>query len=742
MVAIAGQASLLGQQLGNYAVRALLGRGATGTVYLAKDLALGRPVALKVLLGSLARNPDQVERFLQEARAAAPLHHQNIVGVYEAGVRDGVPFIAMEYVEGETLERFLRRNGSIPWEHAVHIAAQVADALHCAHEAGLVHRDVKPANILLDRQGRVRLTDFGIAGVQEEQALQRPGHRFFGTPAYMSPEQCGMNGPIGPQSDLFSLGVILYQMLSGAMPFMGHSTPALIKAIANETPLRLNYLKPGIPDDVARLAAYLLAKRPAERPPSAADVRRIVDRLREEDGGASVVSEALQAYILEQAEPLHVRADTPLPGDRTPAERSRLRIRPPEKHFEPISWMAKAAMGLLLLVSLSGAGYWRYVQYPALPEAAPVLLEHAATRGVNGEIWIDLPGEDWLVESVHWVGAETGVLVAVAGRPGTPVHGSRGVLAVEPGAGRVYSIASPAGSMQDPEFGNGAVDRYRIGPMPAVISQQRLAGMFLLPAAAGGSTPRPGALFAHHWLEGAPRPGPLLRFSGDGPSTGPGEPAGTLALHPDGRTFAMFQREAGVGTFAIVEFEAGGTSEGRLVAAGVREPDIHSLQYSPEGQYLGYVLTPSSGRQELWAAQAGEAPYPVAAGHILDAAFRPGEGQVAVSTLRDGRPEVVLTDLETGRILGMAGPGRVGKESWDPSGTRLLVQAFDPETGELQLWGVAPEAPFARTRLTGLESGAEQVAAVSRDGRWCATASVGREGPAAVFVPLPPGAVS
>jgi len=733
MVSNRGQASLIGQQLGNYAVRALLGRGATGTVYLAKDTALGRLVALKVLLGSLARNPEQVERFLQEARAAAPLHHQNIVGVYEAGVREGVPFIAMEYVEGETLERFLRRNAPIPWQHAVDIAAQVGDALYCAHQGGVVHRDVKPANILLDRQGRARLTDFGIAGMQENQAQARTGNRFFGTPAYMSPEQCGMNGPISPQSDLFSLGVILYEMLSGKMPFAGHTTPALVHAIANETPLRLNSLNPSIPDDVARLVAFLLAKHPVERPASALEVRRIVARLQRENGGGSALPEALRAYLMELAEPVVVRAETPMPGELRAAAKG-LRVRAEDKHFEPVSAFAKVGMALLLLLTLAGAGYWNYVEAPVQIGPAPVLVAAGVSPGAAGEVWVDLPGEHWLVESIHWAGADAVVLVTVAGRPGTPVHGSHGVLAITPDTGHVRNVASPTGPMTDPSAGAGGVDRYQVGMIPAMPPRQPFAGALIVPALMADVESDGGVLLAHRWDESKPRPKPLLRFS-------TGRPRGEtpVVLHPGGETVCLVRHAHIDASDELVEYNAS-TGSVQVVAAGLHGLEPSSLQYSPTGRFLAYIVSPQPGRKELWVAEGGtapsRAPYPLAIGALGDAAFHPAEQLVAVSRTEDGVSTVILVEMATGRIVDGPSPGRIGKESWMPDGSRLIVLDDASRDSGRQLWAMGAMPPFARAEVLPLAGGVEQVASVSRDGRWCATASTGPDGPAVVFVPM------
>ncbi len=256
MASTAGsQGTLIGATLGGYQVESLIGRGAMGTVYLARDLKLNRQVALKVLLGSLARTPSVVKQFHLEAQAAAPLKHPGIVRIYSAGVERGTPFIAMEFVDGEPLDRFLRRTGPLKWQHAFHIGAQVALALDCAHRNDIVHRDVKPSNIMLDKSGRIRLADFGIANIQSEGA-GKSGPAVMGTPQYMSPEQC-TGQSVGPPSDLFALGVILYQMMCGEMPFTGESSMALVKAICTEHPRRLSDRMPDVPDDVARFVSFM-----------------------------------------------------------------------------------------------------------------------------------------------------------------------------------------------------------------------------------------------------------------------------------------------------------------------------------------------------------------------------------------------------------------------------------------------------------------------------------------------------
>lgn len=268
-----------GEQVGHYAIERCLGKGGMGAVYLARDLTLDRPAAIKLLLHSIAHQPGVLERFQREAKAAAGLAHPNIVQVYGVGFDDDPPYIAMEYVEGSSLEAIMRQRGPMPWQQALNIVGQVGVALDCAHQKGIVHRDIKPANILIDKQGRARVTDFGIAKVAQAETQLTATGTFVGTPQYMSPEHCG-RGAIGPQSDLFSLGVTAYELLSGRLPFVGDTPASLVFQIAHDTPEPLASHVPGIPASVNLLIERLLAKDLSTRYQSAqellADIRRVL----------------------------------------------------------------------------------------------------------------------------------------------------------------------------------------------------------------------------------------------------------------------------------------------------------------------------------------------------------------------------------------------------------------------------------------------------------------------------------
>jgi predicted ATPase/serine/threonine protein kinase len=269
--------TLVGGRIGAYDVVSLIGRGGMGEVYLANDSRLGRKVAVKLLRPALTPRADATRRFEQEARAASSLNHPNIVTIYEIGEHQGRRFLAMEFVEGQSLAALTGRGS--PLERVARIGAQLAQALATAHAAGIVHRDIKPENVLLRDDGYVKLLDFGLARLlpaartlRADSASETGADMILGTPRYMSPEQA-RGESAGTASDVFSLGVVLYELATGTHPFEAGSTLAVLHAIASrETPNPLQRA-PHLPARFERLLLRMLAKPGAERP-SAADVER------------------------------------------------------------------------------------------------------------------------------------------------------------------------------------------------------------------------------------------------------------------------------------------------------------------------------------------------------------------------------------------------------------------------------------------------------------------------------------
>jgi serine/threonine protein kinase len=271
---------MIGKTLHHYRIEALLGKGGMGEVYRARDLRLERPVALKLLRSDLTANAESLRRFLREARAAAAVTHPNIAQVYDIDEVDGTTFIAMEYIEGQTVSQLIA-NRELDLQAAVEIALQVSEGLAKAHKANIVHRDIKPDNIMVTHDGHAKLLDFGLAKLLEEET------QFFGEPAekilthtetlvhtlagfvmgtinYMSPEQA-RGQAVDQRSDIFSLGIVIYEMVTGELPFKGETPLDTMHALAFEEAKPVTIIRRNLPSQVHRIVSRCLRKRLEDR---------------------------------------------------------------------------------------------------------------------------------------------------------------------------------------------------------------------------------------------------------------------------------------------------------------------------------------------------------------------------------------------------------------------------------------------------------------------------------------------
>ncbi|MEJ2188363.1 MAG: protein kinase, partial [Acidobacteriota bacterium] len=289
---------LIGQSLGHYRIVEKIGEGGMGEVYRAHDEKLGRDVAIKVLPEAVSNNPGRLARFETEAKAVAALNHPNIVTIHSVEEDNGVHFITMELVEGETLSSILIPRKGLPVAKLLSIAIPLTNAVSAAHERGIVHRDLKPDNLMVDTGGTVKILDFGLAKLKGDieesgiadlptQSTTHAGH-IVGTAAYMSPEQAEGKS-IDQRSDIFSLGIVLYEMATGLRPFTGDSTAATLSAIVRDTPPPVTERNPSLPTLLARIIRRSLVKDPERRYQQVKDLRNELEELKQEIDSGEVL---------------------------------------------------------------------------------------------------------------------------------------------------------------------------------------------------------------------------------------------------------------------------------------------------------------------------------------------------------------------------------------------------------------------------------------------------------------------
>jgi len=417
---VAPSRDLTGVTLGDFQVERQLGRGGMGEVYLARQVSLNRPVALKVLRPDLLTKPTYISRFEAEATAVAKLNHPNIVHVYTLGSVDGFRFIAMEYVQGANLRDYIKKKGAVDYPLALSIMRQAGVAVGAAGEIGLVHRDIKPENLMLTRKGQVKVADFGLCRDLDAEGvhLTQTGIT-MGTPLYMSPEQA-QGHALDHRSDLYSLGVTFYQMIAGVPPFTADSPIALAFKHVKDKPASLAVHRPDVPPDLDRLVLKLMAKAPRDRYQSAGEMLRDLARVREALQTPTVVQPATDLTGTDLA----VLGPAPGGGAVAPARRAgvsvslRALLGPPASAprrfgLGPRLAVVALAMALgalagwlnrpedLLAAGTAGPkappGLWLAPQWREVPQAATAEAQyHDAQLRATGErqeaAWLAVPG--------------------------------------------------------------------------------------------------------------------------------------------------------------------------------------------------------------------------------------------------------------------------------------------------------------------------------------------------------------
>ncbi|MGB9660640.1 MAG: Stk1 family PASTA domain-containing Ser/Thr kinase [Moorellaceae bacterium] len=405
---------------GRYEIKEALGGGGMALVYRGYDRLLHRSVTIKILREQFASDQDFVARFQQEARAVARLSHPNVVSIYDVGQEDGLHYLVMEYVEGRSLKEIIAERAPLPVSEVIEIALQICEALEHAHENGIIHRDIKPHNILITKQGRVKVTDFGIAQAVNESTMTYDG-TMIGSVHYLAPEQA-RGEPTGAVADIYSLGVVLYEMVTGQLPFNGETPLAIALKHLQEEPRPPRDSNPEVPPALERIILRALAKDPARRYPNVgslrADLRALRSVLADEDFATRELPAALAAEV---------------PRENKSKRRPRV-----------WAW----ALLILAFLALAAGGLWAGFRYylavgetvvPAvqgLPEAEA--LSRLAAAGLKGQV----------IGRKNDAEVPQGYVLSQDPQPGEQIKRSRPVLLVISLGPRLYEVPNVIG---DPE---------------------------------------------------------------------------------------------------------------------------------------------------------------------------------------------------------------------------------------------------------------------------------------------------
>jgi len=623
---------------GRYRLERLLGRGGMGEVWAGRDARLSRDVAVKVMTAT-EPDPEEVERFTREATVAAGLQHPGITVVFDAGEQDGRLFLVTELLSGRDLAKVLReRPGGLPLADVADLGTQLADALAAAHARGIIHRDLKPANLYLQTDGRLKICDFGLARDLTSATHLTQAGTIFGTPAYMAPEQWDV-APSSPSADLYAVGCILHQLVTGKVPFKGESMLALMAQHLTKTAVPLSEQRPDVPAALSDLVAALLAKKPADRPASAGVVHDVLASLREGPVPAAMLT-GVQVIPPPPGPTAPVASRVILPSAPSPRPSGNSPLR--RLHAIPATGRAAAFGpdgGLLAVSGGPGVVLWdvmagreaRALQSPPGVRAitfGPLLVAVAAGR--TASLW-----------------------EAATGRPVHAFSGHRGTV--------TSAAFSPNGALLATAGSDATVRLWDTATGNAVYPLTRLAPRGQDPAVAFGPD---GVLLA----TSTAGPGPVLRSVATGQQARALAPApadvAAVAFSPGGAQLATGGSDGTVRLWDV------GTGQCRHVLAGGEA--VRALAFRDDGQFL--AAGDADGTVRLWDTSTGSAGHtliPALRGTPSAVAFQPGGALLAVAST-DG---LRLLDTATGRAIPVPEEctGSDGVPAFSPDGTLLAV---------------------------------------------------------------------
>lgn len=385
---------LTGQKMGPFTIEGEIGAGAMGSVYRAVYSKTGQVFALKMISPALVANETAVLRFEREANILKQLKHPNIVRLHSHGRYKGTPFFVMEYVKGESLDHVLARRGRFTWEEVVHLGRQVALALQHAHDKGIIHRDLKPSNLMMLEDGTCKLTDFGIAKDVDVTALTG-ANCTVGTAAYMSPEQCRGENVITGKSDLYSLGVVFFELLTGRKPFQAESPVDMFMKHVNEPPPRPSRLITDIPIWLDTLVLQMLEKKPEHRPMNAEMVAKALDEVVEKASkGHSAAVDAVTARVIDRRVQTSLPDDTDREAARTLRSALGKKKRAKKGSKAVLYRLIGMLIGILFLLASAALVFWLAIRPPSADDLYAKAERKMQDPSTYGEALADQYGKD------------------------------------------------------------------------------------------------------------------------------------------------------------------------------------------------------------------------------------------------------------------------------------------------------------------------------------------------------------